>query len=137
VIDWITVGLLVVGGVFAYLSALGVARMPDLYSRMQAATKSATLGVGCIVAAVAVHFGELGVTNRSLLVIAFLLLTGPIAAHVMGRMAYMLGVPQWHGTIIDELRDAHGSHKPAGSSFSSDETGVHAPAIEPDAAKPN
>jgi multicomponent Na+:H+ antiporter subunit G len=54
---------------------------------------------------VAVHFQELGVTTRAVLVIAFFFLTAPVGAHVIARAAYAVGVPLWEGTITDELRD--------------------------------
>jgi multicomponent Na+:H+ antiporter subunit G len=100
----ITTFLLFVGASFLLLAAIGVIRMPDLYSRIQAATKAATLGVGCIILALAFHFGSLEITVRALLVIAFLFLTSPVAAHVIGRAAYFVGVPLWERTIVDELR---------------------------------
>ena len=52
--------LMIIGATFALLAGAGVLRMPDLFTRMQAATKASTLGIGCIVLAVAIHFGELG-----------------------------------------------------------------------------
>jgi multicomponent Na+:H+ antiporter subunit G len=79
--------------------------MPDMFMRMQAATKAATLGVGCMLLAVAVHFGDLGVTTRAVLVTAFVFLTAPVAAHVIARAAYSVGVPLWTGTLCDELRE--------------------------------
>lgn len=103
--DIITAGLLLIGSAFMLLGGVGVLRMPDLFTRMQAATKAATLGVGCMLLAVAVHFGNLAVTTRCLLVSAFVFLTAPVAAHVIARAAYSVGVPLWEGTIIDELRD--------------------------------
>lgn len=113
--------LLVLGASFSLLAAVGVARMPDLLSRMQASTKSATLGAGAILLAVAVHFGALGVTTQVLLIIAFLVLTAPIAAHAIGRAGYLTGVPLWEGAVIDELRDRYDRetgrlHSPAPSS---------------------
>jgi multicomponent Na+:H+ antiporter subunit G len=97
--------LIVLGGLFMLLAGVGVARMPDMFMRMQAATKAATLGVGCMLLAVALHFGDLGVATRALLVTAFVFLTAPVAAHVMARAAYSVGVPLWEGTFCDELRD--------------------------------
>jgi multicomponent Na+:H+ antiporter subunit G len=85
------------------VAAVGVFRMPDLFSRMQAAAKAATLGAACILLGVALHFGEMGVTSRALLVICFLFLTAPVAAHRLARAAYFTGVPLWRGTIRDEL----------------------------------
>ena len=100
----IMAALLITGGAFLLLASIGIVRMPDLYSRIQAATKAATLGVGCIILALAIHFVDLGITVRALLVIAFLFLTQPVAAHMIGRAAYFVGVPLWEHTIIDELR---------------------------------
>jgi multicomponent Na+:H+ antiporter subunit G len=87
------------------LAAIGIFREPDLFSRMQAATKASTLGIACTMLAVAVYFEELGVTSRALLIICFFFLTGPIAAHRLGRAAYFVGVSLWPGTTRDELRE--------------------------------
>lgn len=102
--DWIMTALMITGAAFLLLASIGIIRMPDLYSRIQAATKAATLGVGCIILAMAIHFVDLAITVRALLVIAFLFLTQPVAAHVIGRAAYFVGVPLWENTIMDELR---------------------------------
>lgn len=104
-IDIISAALIVIGGAFMLLAGVGILRMPDLFMRMQAATKAATLGAGCMLLAVAVHFGELTVVARALLVIAFILLTAPVAAHMIARAAYSVGTPLWEGTITDKLRD--------------------------------
>jgi multicomponent Na+:H+ antiporter subunit G len=101
--EWIMLALMITGGAFLLLAAIGIVRMPDLYSRIQAATKAATLGVGCIILALAIHFADLAITVRALLVIAFLFLTQPVAAHMIGRAAYFVGVPLWEKTIMDEL----------------------------------
>jgi multicomponent Na+:H+ antiporter subunit G len=97
--------LLVVGASFMLLAGLGVLRLPDLFMRMQAATKASTLGVGCLLLGVALHFQDLTVATRAVLVIAFFFLTAPVSAHVIARAAYAVGVPLWEGTITDELRD--------------------------------
>ena len=102
--EWITTALLIIGSLFALVAAVGIVRLPDLFSRMHSTSKSATLGVGCILLGVAIHFNELGVTTRALLTIAFLFMTAPIAAHLISRAAYLTGVPQWEGTVVDELR---------------------------------
>ncbi len=84
--------LLFVGALFLLLAGVGVVRMPDLFTRMSAATKAATLGAGCMLSAVAVYFDSFGVTVRALLVVAFIFMTAPVAAHVIGRAAYFIGV---------------------------------------------
>ena len=103
--EWIIIVLMMIGSTFSLLASLGLVRMPDFFTRMQAATKSTTLGVGCIMLAVAVYFGQLSVATQALLVIAFLLLTAPVGAHVLCRAAYKAGVPKWPHTVIDELAE--------------------------------
>jgi len=96
--------LLVIGASFLLLAAVGEVRMPDLFTRMQPATKGATLGITCMLLADAVYFGQIGVTTRALATIAFFFLTAPVTAHLIGRASYFVGVPLWNGTVIDELR---------------------------------
>lgn len=103
--EWLVMLMLIVGTGFVLLSAVGVFRMPDLYSRMHASTKAGTLGVSCLVFAAAIHFGDLGISTRALLVIAFLFLTAPVAATMIAHAAYSAEVPQWKGTVLDELRE--------------------------------
>jgi multicomponent Na+:H+ antiporter subunit G len=93
----------VLGVIFALLSAAGILRMPDVYTRLQVATKASSLGVGLLMLGVAVHFGDLGVTVRALLVVAFIFLTAPVSAHLIGRAAYIAGAPLAPGTSPDEL----------------------------------
>jgi multicomponent Na+:H+ antiporter subunit G len=103
--DAITALLLLAGAFFCFVAALGVLRMPDTYIRMHASSKAGTLGCGLVLAAVAVHFGEIGVVSRATMAIVFLLLTAPAGAHMMGRAAYRTGVPLWERSVTDEWRD--------------------------------
>ena len=102
--ETITSLLMLTGAVFAFLAAMGILRFPDLFSRMQAATKGSAFGVTCVLLAVAVHFAELGIATRAVVTIVFVVLTTPVAAHMIGRAAYFVGVPLWQGTVTDELR---------------------------------
>lgn len=104
ILDLITSFLLLAGAGFSLIAGLGVYRMPDLFTRMQAAAKTGTLGVGCTILAVAVHFGEIGVTVRAALIILFLFLTAPIAAHLIARAGYISGIQLWEGTVVDEMK---------------------------------
>lgn len=99
----VTAFLVLAGGLFAFAAALGVLRLPDVLIRMHASTKAGTLGCGLILVAAAVHFGETGIVARAVAAIVFLMLTAPVAAHMIGRAAYRTGVPLWKGTVIDEL----------------------------------
>ena len=94
--------LFLAGATLALLAAVGVLRMPDLYTRMQASTKAATLGLGCLLAGLALYLPELSVVIRAGTIAAFAMLTTPIAAHVIARAAYMTGVPLWKGSVVDE-----------------------------------
>ena len=99
-------GILLLSGVaFVLIAALGVLRMPDLLMRMHAATKAGTLGIGLILAAVGVHFGDAEIAIRAAVAAIFLVLTAPVAAHVIGRTGYRTSVRLWERTLVDELRD--------------------------------
>lgn len=102
-IDLVASALMLLGAVLMLLAAIGVLRMPDVYTRMQASTKAASLGSGTALLAVALHFGELGVVVRALLAVAFIFLTAPISAHMIARAAYFMGVPLWERSVIDDL----------------------------------
>jgi multicomponent Na+:H+ antiporter subunit G len=101
--DYLTAALVLAGGLFGFIAALGMLRLPDMITRMHASTKAGTLGAGLILAAVAVHFTEVGITLRAAAAILFLLLTAPVAAHVIGRAAYRCGILLWDRTWVDEL----------------------------------
>lgn len=98
--------LIVLGSALVLVACVGVLRLPDLYTRMHASTKPATLGVSLVVAGLAVHTAELGIAVRAGLIVLFLLLTAPVAAHRLGSAAYRAGVPRWSGTVRDDLADA-------------------------------
>lgn len=95
--------LMLVGGAFIFLGALGAVRLPDLLIRMQAATKASVLGASCTLLGAAIYHQDMGITARSLATITFICLTAPVAAHVIARAAYLLGAPLWEGTVVDEL----------------------------------
>jgi multicomponent Na+:H+ antiporter subunit G len=112
--DVIVMVLVVLGAAFNLLAAIGIVRMPDLYTRMQSATKAGTLGVACLVLAAAVHFRVALVAVEALLVIILLFITAPIASHLIARAAYVIGVPMWSQTERDDLRDQlHGRSMPS------------------------
>lgn len=97
--------LLVSGTFFALVAAIGVLRFPDLYMRLSATSKAATLGTSFILGATALYFFNISITAKILAIVAFLLLTAPVAAHMIGRAAYFGKVPLWEGTICDELHE--------------------------------
>ena len=88
--------------VFALLAAVGVVRLPDLYSRMQASSKAATVGAIAALIGCAVHFGSAAVTIRAFALILFLFLTAPLAAHLIGRAGHLAGAQLEEGAIVDD-----------------------------------
>lgn len=105
--DWIAALLLLAGSLLMLLAALGAVRMPDLLMRMHATTKAGALGSGLIMLAVAAFFGSAEVWARVLAIIAFIMLTAPVAAHMIGRASYFAGVPLWGRILRDDLKDRY------------------------------
>jgi len=104
----IMAALILLGGFFCFVAGLGVLRLPDVLIRMHASTKAGTLGSGLILAAVAVYFADTATITRAVATILFLLITAPVAAHMIGRAAFRSGVTLWQTKIEDEAREKLG-----------------------------
>ncbi len=76
---------LILGGFFGFVASLGVLRFPDFYSRIHAATKASTFGIGFSGLAAAIAFGSVSAWIKMSATIAFLFVTLPVAAHLLGR----------------------------------------------------
>lgn len=109
VLTFMTGFLLLAGAILMTIAAIGLVRMPDLPTRMHATTKAGALGGGLMVLAVAFHFAQADIVARAVAVMIFIILTAPVAAHIIGRAGYFVGVPLWKGTIKDELKDRYDS----------------------------
>jgi multicomponent Na+:H+ antiporter subunit G len=97
--------LLVLGAAFMLLAGVGLVRLPDVFLRLSATSKAATLGAALTLLGAAVHFGDFAVTGRAVAVVSFLFLTAPVAAHKIGRAGYRRGSALYEGTICDEAKD--------------------------------
>jgi multicomponent Na+:H+ antiporter subunit G len=106
-INIVVSGFLLSGALLALLAAIGLYRLPDLPTRMHATTKAGVLGTSLIMIAVAIAFAEVHVIARAFAIICFTVLTAPVAAHVIGRASYFVGVPLWKGTVKDELKTSY------------------------------
>jgi len=85
--------LLVIGAAFIAIGSLGLVRMPDVYNRLQAGTKSATLGALALLLGIGLHYPDWW---AKLLVIAgFMLFTNPVGSSTIARAARSSGVPFW------------------------------------------
>ena len=96
--------VILIGAFFILISAIGLIRMPDLFTRMSATTKASTLGVGLVLLGTALFWQDIGISARAIIIVSFLFLTAPVAAHIIGRAAYFDKVPLWDKTKIDELK---------------------------------
>ncbi|MCZ2259633.1 monovalent cation/H(+) antiporter subunit G [Sporosarcina sp. G11-34] len=98
---------LIIGVVFSIVAVIGILRLPDVYTRAHAASKSATLGVLSILLGVFFHFwiNEDVVSVQLLLAILFLFITSPIGGHLMSRAAYISGVKPTKLTVRDDFAD--------------------------------
>lgn len=115
--DLIIAILILTGSFLMLLAGIGINRMPDLLTRMHATTKAGALGVGLMVVAFAVvNWGDVAFVVRALAVVIFVILTAPIAAHVLARASYFVGVPQWDGVVKDVIKERydHETHELAG-----------------------
>lgn len=83
--DIIVAILALSGGAFVLIAAIGIVRLPDLLTRMHASTKAGTLGSLLVLAGLAVFIGSATVISKVVATVLFLLLTAPIAAHMIGR----------------------------------------------------
>lgn len=101
--DVLSAFLLLSGVALALVAALGLLRFPDIFSRMHAATKPATLGLLLITVGAALQVDTGGDRVKLLLVAAFQFVTAPVAAHMIGRAAYRTGAGAREELVVDEL----------------------------------
>jgi multicomponent Na+:H+ antiporter subunit G len=94
------------GVAFSLSGAMGILRMPDLYSRIQCSSKNITMGALPVLVALVVAEGPISTYgSRALLVAALLLVLNPVASHAIARAAYKTRVPMWPGAVTDEPRE--------------------------------
>lgn len=111
---------LVAGAALCLLASVGVLRLPDFFMRMHAATNAGVAGCGLFLIGVAFAEPSPGMWIKVAIAITFLLLTTPIAGHLLARAGYVAGVPLWGGTREDQLKGelprGDFDHPPTGSS---------------------
>ncbi|MBU2886941.1 Na+/H+ antiporter subunit G [Gilvimarinus agarilyticus] len=86
----VTISLfLLLGGVFALIGSLGLARLQDFFMRLHGPTKATTLGVGGMIIGSIIFFSatEAGLSFHELLIALFLFITAPVSAHIVGKAA--------------------------------------------------
>lgn len=94
-----------IGLAFDLFGCLGLVRLPDVYNRLQAATKCVTLGTCSILLGTFFVVGFTAAGMKCLLAIVFLVLTAPVAAHAVARGAHRAGVKLWEGSVVDKYKE--------------------------------
>ena len=97
--------LIIVGLAFDFFGCLGLVRLPDVYNRLQAATKCVTMGTCSILFGSFLIVGWTAAGMKALLCIVFLLLTAPVAAHAIARGAHRSGVNLWQESVVDHYAE--------------------------------
>jgi len=100
--DVLIVFCLLSGAFFMLVAAIGILKLPDLYQRLHASSKAATLGVALLLLGAALHSGDMGVISRCFIAIVFFMLTAPVGAHLITRAAYKHQEPLAKETLSDE-----------------------------------
>lgn len=97
--------LMGIGIAFDFFGCVGLVRLPDIYNRLQAATKCVTLGTCFILLGVVIIGGSVSLALKAIACAIFILLTSPTAAHALARGAYKSGVKLWEGSVVDKYKE--------------------------------
>ena len=95
--------VILIGSIFLFLGALGILRMPDLYNRMQAGTKSTTLGSILTLLGIGIYHPSW--LWQMLILIGFIVTTNPLSSHSLARAAHFAGIPLTKKTVEDKLAE--------------------------------
>ncbi|MBO6851127.1 MAG: Na+/H+ antiporter subunit G [Marinobacter sp.] len=98
--EYIIAALLLVGGFFTLVGAIGLARLPDFFTRLHGPTKATTVGVGAIMLASVLHFSvnHDGIGISEILITVFLFMTAPVSANILAKAAMHIGVKSMDDT---------------------------------------
>jgi multicomponent Na+:H+ antiporter subunit G len=103
--DIVSAFFLIVGSFFIFVASLGMFRFPDIYTRMHAASKSISLGIGCLLIGTIIHFASHLIILKAIAVLLFIFMTMPVAAQMISRVAYLRKVNIWDKTSVDEMKE--------------------------------
>lgn len=106
--DVLAAVLLLTGSFFALVAAIGVVRLPDLLSRMHAATKPQVIGLMLVVLGLAARLRDFRVLGFLLLIVVMQMLTAVVSSHMVGRASYRAGQVRDDLLVVDELTEQSG-----------------------------
>ena len=101
-IDIIGYILITIGVLFDIFGCIGLVRFPDVYNRLQAATKCVTLGTVVLLIGVALVSVSGAMSAKAIVCAVFILITSPTAAHAIAKGAYSSGVELWENSVVDK-----------------------------------
>lgn len=105
VLDVVAGAMMTLGCLLAVVATIGLQRFPDVFARMHAATKPATLGLTLVLLGSALVVPDAGSRAKLVLVVILQILTAPVGSHLVGRAAYRAGTELSDQTLVDELSD--------------------------------
>ncbi|MCK5051552.1 MAG: monovalent cation/H(+) antiporter subunit G [Candidatus Cloacimonetes bacterium] len=103
--DTISLIFIIIGVVFDLFGCIGLIRLPDVYNRLQSATKSVTLGTCSILFGLFIKYGFSAIGMKALIAIPLLFFASTVAAHALIRGSYKFGIKLWDKTVIDDYKD--------------------------------
>ena len=103
ILQYIGMALMLIGAIFFFLGTLGLVRMPDVYNRMQASTKTTTLGLLSFV--LGVGFMDIWWLPKATIIALFVLLTAPIGASALARASIRAGVKPDESTVVNACEE--------------------------------
>ncbi len=103
--EFIGMIFIVLGIMFDFFGVLGLVRLPDVYNRLQAATKCVTFGSAGVLFGVFIIQGFNNFGFKVLLGVVFIFLTSPVAAHAIARAAHRSGIPLTKATVVDQYQE--------------------------------
>ena len=103
--DTISLLFIIIGVLFDLFGCIGLIRLPDVYNRLQSATKSVTLGTCSILFGLFIKYGFSAIGMKALIAIPLLFFASTVAAHALIRGSYKFGIKLWDKTVIDDYKD--------------------------------
>ena len=103
--EWIGYGIIILGVAFDFFGCMGLVRFPDIYNRLQAATKCVTLGTAGIMLGTFILLGVSAAGIKALILIVFVVLTSPTGAHALARASHRAKVKLWEKSVCDKYEE--------------------------------
>lgn len=100
-----------IGLFFDFFGCFGLIRLPDVYNRLQAATKCVTLGTCFILLGTCIFLGLNSIGIKAIICMVFILITSPTASHAIAKGAYKSGVKLWKKSVVDKYKEVNTGKK--------------------------